>query len=380
MTSVKGTLSLIVGIAVGLCLAPSDLWAQGCVAVRGGATCSMGGGSMINLKEGAWNLTTGIRYFQSYKHFRGPHEETFRVEQGTEVINNTTFLDINANYGITDRLFATAIVPLAHNDRSSLYEHGGNPRFDANGALIGTWAGSRHWTSSAGLGDVRLSLGYWLFEPTEHEYNYAVSVGVKLPTGASDVTGNFYNQGTNRDQVVEGVVDQSIQLGDGGWGATFDVQGVHPLSESITLVTNLSYMANVTNTNGVRVRSAADTWTLDSAEFTSADQFGARLGAFYSFGHTWSAYLGARAEGVPSSDLIGDSQGFRRPGHAVSIEPGINYMSSGLNIFASVPIAVYRERTQSHLDKLRSAARGTEVIGDAAFADFLINVGVTVAL
>jgi hypothetical protein len=55
-------------------------------------------------------------------------------------------------------------------------------------------------------------------------------------------------------------------------------------------------------------------------------------------------------------------------------------MSSGLNIFASVPIAVYRERTQSHIDKLRSAARGTEVIGDAAFADFLINVGVTVAL
>ncbi|MBU3740871.1 MAG: transporter [Candidatus Kapabacteria bacterium] len=363
-----------------LSLSITDALAQGCVAVRGGAMCGGANGGTINLQPGEWSLTTGLRYFQSYKHYRGTEEERYRVEQGTEVINNASFIDLVATYGITDRLFATAIVPFAHFDRSSMYEHGGNPRFDASGALIGTWAGSRNWTSSAGLGDIRLSLGYWLFNPEENNFNYSVALGVKLPTGPYNVTDNFYNQGANRDQTVEGVVDQSIQLGDGGWGATIDVQGVHPLTESITLVTNLSYMANFTNTNGVRVRGAGDTWTLDSAEFSSADQFGLRLGAFYSFGHTWSAYLGGRAEGVPAHDVIGESQGFRRPGHAVSIEPGINYMASKLNVFVSVPIAVYRERTQSHIDMLRSEARGTEVIGDAAFADYLINVGVSVRL
>jgi hypothetical protein len=97
----------------------------------------------------------------------------------------------------------------------------------------------------------------------------------------------------------------------------------------------------------------------------------------YAVNHTWGAYVGARAEGIPSTDAVGLSQGFRRPGHAVSIEPGVNYMSGNLNVFASLPIAVYRERTQSHIDKLRSATRGTEVIGDAAFADVLFNVSVS---
>jgi hypothetical protein len=152
----------IAGITCLVALGATDLRAQGCVAVRGGGMCSSTAGGAINLHKGEWNLFSSVRHFESFRHFRGDHEEAFRVQQGTEVINISSFLDLGISYGITERLFASALLPFVHHDRSSLYEHGGNPRFDSTGALIGTWAGDRRHTYASGLADVRLSLGYWI--------------------------------------------------------------------------------------------------------------------------------------------------------------------------------------------------------------------------
>lgn len=354
--------------------ATSELRAQGCVAVRGGTMCGTNTGNTFNLRAGEFNVVTGARYFRSFRHFRGDHEETVRVERGTEVINNAGSIDLALSYGVTDRLFVSALAPISYNDRTSLYEHGGNPRFDSAGTLIGTWAGDRRMTSSAGLGDVRFSVGYWLFDPATSESNYSVALGLKLPTGKYDVVDDFYNQGAQKNLTVPGVVDQSIQLGDGGYGITADVQGIQTLGTDLVLLTNLSYMANVTNTNSVRQRTALPTDAADSAEFSSADQFGVRVGVMYGMFNGWTAYLGVRAEGVPSSDLTGGSAGFRRPGYAVSVEPGIGYSTSAISVFLSAPIAAYRNRTQSYIDEKRTALRGVEVIGDAAFADILFNL------
>ena len=106
------------------------------------------------------------------------------MEEGTEVINDSYFLDLSLNYGISDRLFATAIVPFVYHDRSSMYEHGGNP---PNGL------GERLLTSSRGISDIRLGLGYWLFDPQKHAFNYSIGLGVKLPTGKYDYMDTFYN-------------------------------------------------------------------------------------------------------------------------------------------------------------------------------------------
>jgi hypothetical protein len=364
-------------IAAFVALTSAELRAQGCVAVRGGTMCGTNTGNTFNLSAGEFNIVTGARYFKSYRHFRGDHEESFRVEQGTEVINHAGSIDLGVSYGITNRLFATALIPFAYNDRSSLYEHGGNPRFDTTGALIGTWKGDRRLTSSAGLGDVRLSVGYWLFDPATSESNYSVGLGVKLPTGKYDVVDDFYNQGNQKNQTIPGVVDQSIQLGDGGYGVTFDAQGIQTLGTDLVFLSNLFYMANVTNTNGVRLRTAPVGAASDTSEYSSADQFGVRLGVMYGMFNGWTAYLGARAEGVPSSDIIGGSAGFRRPGYAVSIEPGIGYSTSTLSVFFSTAIAGYRNRTQSYIDQIRTQIRGVEVIGDAAFADALFNLSIS---
>ena len=240
-----------------------------------------------------------------------------------------------------------------------MYEHGGNPPHGL---------GERHTTSSRGLADVRLALGYWLFDPAESQnFNYAIGLGVKLPTGRYDYTDTFYNQGEDRNENQEAVVDQSIQPGDGGTGITLDVQGFQSLSHSLTLATNLYYLFNYQETNGVLTRRG-------NSEFSCPDQFAAQIGAYYQTALTGvSAYLGGRLEGVPARDLIGKSGGYRRPGYVVSVEPGLSFGNQRVAVNFSVPIALVRNRTQSHLDKIRTVERGAYTHGDAAFADYLLN-------
>lgn len=340
----------------------TEILAQGCVAIRGGSSCSTGFGNVFNLSKGELLAGINYRHFKSFRHFRGDHEETHRVEQGTEVINYSNLLDFNVTFGITNRLYVTATLPFVHFDRSSMYEHGGNP---PNGL------GERHYTTAYGLADIRVGAGYWLFDPIEnHSYNYAVGLGFKLPTGKHDYTDTFYNQGPDRNETRETVVDQSIQPGDGGFGITVDFQGNHFVSDHFVMSTFLYYMLNVTETNGVLTRNG-------NSEFSSPDQFAALLGVTYiSNLKGFGIYFGGRLEGVPSSDLIGGSEGYRRPGYVVSLEPGLNFAKNNLIFNLTVPIAIYRNRIQSYSDKLITQQTGEYKIGDAAFADYLINFSV----
>jgi len=88
---------------------------------------------------------------------------------------------------------------------------------------------------------------------------------------------------------------------------------------------------------------------------------------------------GVRIEGLPSSDLFGGDKGFRRPGYVISAEPVISYMGKKASVYLSVPIALKRNRTQSYSDKLRSTP-ANKVHGDAAFADYSVNIGCSVKL
>ena len=337
---------------------PLITFGQGCVAIRGNAACGSSLGNTLNLGKGEFNTLLNFRHFKSFRHFRGDEEETHRVEEGTEVVNYSSFVDFGLTYGITDRLYANAILPFVFHNRSSMYEHGGNP---PNGL------GERHETSASGLADIRLGVGYWLFDPAEHDFNYAIGIGVKLPTGKYDYTDLFYNQGENRDQDVERVVDQSIQPGDGGYGIALDLQGYHPISHSFGLSSNLFYMLGIQESNGVLTRNG-------SSEFSCPDQYAARIGGAYNSMSGLNFYLGGRIEGIPATDLIGSSAGYRRPGHAVSVEPGIGFIKNSFSVFASAPIAVYRNRIQSFQDKERTAETGVYRHGDAAFADYLVSV------
>lgn len=345
-------------LVLSLFLIPEYLFSQGCVAIRGMSSCN-GTGNTLALGKGESMISTNYRYFESFRHFRGSVEETHRIEEGTNVINKSHFVDLSYTYGINNRIFATAVLPFVYHTRSSMYEHGGNPP---------RGLGERHTTRSQGLADARLSLGYWIFDSEKHKgFNYALAIGAKLPTGKADYTDTFYNQGPDRDQDVEAVVDQSIQPGDGGLGITAEIQGYHFLADHLMLTTNLFYMINYQETNGVLTRRG-------TSEFSCPDQYAARVGAFYNpqF-QNLNFYIGGRLEGVPSSDLIGGSSGYRRPGYAISAEPGVSWIKNAISLNVSVPIALVRNRVQSTRDKERTASSGTFVQGDAAFADYVLN-------
>ena len=343
-----------------LILATNSLKAQGCVAIRGFSSCSPGQmNDGANLAKGEFSVGTNFRYFESFRHFRGTTEETHRVEEGTNVINDSYFVDVTFNYAVSDRFYTSLLIPFVSHVRSSMYEHGGNT------------LGDRHNTRSSGLSDIRMGIGYWLFKPNSKPFNYAIGTGIKLPTGDYQYMDTFYNQGPNKDMTVEDVVDQSIQPGDGGIGFNINFQGYHTLSHRFALTTTLYYLFNPRETNGQLTRGGRSV-------FSVPDQYAAQIGALYIpniKGLTF--YLGGRLEGVPASDLIGGSAGYRRPGYVISADPGIDYSTDQLTLSLNVPIALERNRTQSFLDKQRTAETGVYTQGDAAFADYLINFNLT---
>lgn len=337
--------------------------AQGCVAIRHFSSCV--GNTLENnlLGPGDIQIGSNYRYFKSFRHFRGTHEEPDRVSNGSEVINHSHSWDFFLTYGISNRLYASITIPTVINTRSSLYEHGRD---------------ERNTTFSRGLADIRVGVGYWLFDLEKNQNgNLALGLGLKLPTGSYNASDIFYNVGPEGGPQVR-PVDQSIQPGDGGFGITLDFQFYQKIAERFFAYGGGFYLINPRETNGTRTfRETLSPILQNEAIMAVPDQFSVRAGFSHSLSNTISASLGARYEGVPVKDLIGGNQGFRRPGNVLSIDPGIAFMKDNFSLNLNVPFAVRRERPQSVTDLETQQMTGEPRMGDAAFADYLINVGVS---
>lgn len=342
---------------------------QGCVAIRQMGTCSSNAGSSL-LTKGQWQAAANYRYFRSYKHFRGDVEQVERVAENTEVINLVNALDFGLSYSLSNRLSVSATLPVIFYDRTSLYEHYGNsPSANPEHKRFGTEA--------KGIGDLRLAGSYWLFNPEKHhKHNIALGIGLKLPTGNENVQGAFHKRKATdgTDSTVVRAVDQSIQLGDGGVGISLEVQAFSSLGDKLALYLNGFYMSNPRNTNKTLNRGTLVGVDPLIAYHSVADQYVARLGASYAVwpAKGFSVNLGGRLEGIPSSDLIGKSEGFRRPGYIVSAEPGLVYQHHNIVLSANVPLALYRNRVKSTYDLADPTGQRH---GDAAFADYSLNFG-----
>ncbi|MDO9373606.1 MAG: hypothetical protein Q7T76_04285 [Ferruginibacter sp.] len=346
--------------------------AQGCVAIKGSGTSCM----LVHpdsAKVSGWQFTSSVRYFKSFRHFSGTEENKQRLIDNSEVINHTGILDLSLTRVFNDRWSAMIDIPVISNARSSLYEHG-----LVNGAYIKK---ERHSMHSFGVGDIRLAAYRWMLDPaTNHKGNIQLGLGVKLPTGDYDYKDYWQNVGPNGTKELR-TVDQSIQLGDGGTGITFEANTFYNFKPNFGMYGSFFYLSNPREQNGVRSYRETITPVLANEAIMSVpDQFMFRAGFSYSFNQLKGLSLaaGARYEGIPVKDLIGGSGDFRRPGYIWSVEPSINYAFNQVSLFASVPFAVVRNRTQSVTDKENSIKRGVFVRGDAAFADYSINVGMSV--
>lgn len=340
--------------------------AQGCVAIRHFSSCV--GNTLENnlLGPGDIQMGSNYRYFKSFRHFRGTEEEPDRVSNETEVINHSHSWDFFLTYGISDRWYASITIPTVINTRSSLYEHGREERYT---------------TFSRGLADIRVGVGYWLFDLEKKQNgNLALGLGIKLPTGSYNASDIFYNVGPEGSPQVR-PVDQSIQPGDGGFGITLDFQFYQKIAEGLFAYGGGFYLINPRETNGTRTfRETLSPILQNEAIMAVPDQFSLRTGVSYSLSNTISTSLGARFEGVPVKDLIGGNEGFRRPGNVLSIDPGIAFVKDNFSLNLNVPFAVRRERPQSVTDLQTEEITGEPRHGDAAFADYLINVGVSYRL
>ena len=352
-------------ILIGVCGIAIGANAQGCVAIKSvGGLGTMDHVDAMDSIPQKWVFNANNRYYHSFRHFVGTDEQKQRVAQGTEVINHAYTLDLAFTRILNNRWSLSIDVPIVSNTRSSLYEHGGS---------------ERHITSSFGLGDVRVSGYYWLLDPVKNTRgNIQVGLGLKLATGDYKYEGRFY---TNTPGVTKtGPVDQSIQLGDGGTGFTTEINAYYALNRTVNLYGNFYYLINPREQNGVSTSRggtpSASTIAYTSDVMSVPDQWMMRAGANFEVNKfTFSA--GFREECLPVHDLIGGSGGFRRPGYIVSAEPGITYAFKKFNLYLFAPVAVVRNRTQSIPDKIRTIMTGTYAQGDAAFADYALNIGLS---
>ena len=307
-----------------------------------------------------WQVSTSWRFQRSDRHFVGSEEQEERQEEGSEVVNNIHLLDIGIRYNASERLSFSLGIPYLMATRSNAIR-------GANREIL-----DRTTTQARGIGDVTLTARRLLWEPKAHpDGNIAVGFGVKLPTGANNVVDT--RQRFVGGRIVNSVetVDQSIQPGDGGFGFVLDFQGYRRIAHSgFVGYLSTTYLFNPEGDSGV----ATFRTNLGEETMSIADQYLARLGATYSSAawHGWSASLGGRLEGVPVEDVFGSSEGFRRPGYAISAEPSVSYSKGPHAVTFALPIALYRNRTRSVPDRLQPGRHG-----DAAFADYVVLLGYT---
>jgi hypothetical protein len=335
--------------------------AQGCVAIRSTGGFSSAGKGDTSSK---WQFSANNRYFKSFRHFVGTDEQKQRQVLGNEVINHSYALDMALTRIINSRWSVMLDLPIDANSRSQTYKQ--------NNQLY------RFATHSFGAGDIRLAVYAWLIDPAKSPRgNVQVGLGLKLPTGASNYQDYFRTSDTT---TTFGPVDQSIQLGDGGTGFTTEINAFYNFSPVVSVYGNFYYLFSPRDQNGVSnahgAAVSASSIQNGSNVMSVPDQLMARVGVnFMVSKFIFSA--GVRDECLPVHDLIGSSNGFRRPGYIIDAEPGITYNFKKASLYAFVPIAMVRNRTQSVPDKITTKLTGVTAHGDAAFADYAINIGAT---
>jgi hypothetical protein len=333
-----------VTIAAGALVQMQPARGQGCIVARSSSTLAGPETQGGYLAPGEFNVTIGYRHQFSFRHFVGDVEQTYRIQQGTQVMNKINLVNVTATYQASRRLSFTASAPLLLASRR------------ANN--------SPYTTSAQGFGDTLLTAQGWLWDTREnYRGNIAVGFGMMFPTGKDNVTNRV--DAFNGKGPQDTVLDYSIQPGSGGYGLVFQWQSFRNVGGATQLFLNASYIATPQNTNGV-LRSSTSTNPLTRYNSIS-DEYLVEAGVARVIRRVRGLALtfGPRWEGVPAKDLIGDSLGFRRPGYAVSLEPGFQYTFGRNLLTASVGKAIHRDRTRSVPDRIA----GTH--GDAAFADYI---------
>ena len=336
-------------------------YTQGCVIVR-----NISGFGQYNLTDNAfstsnWQMNLTTRYFKSFRDYKGTTDQ--KTPENNQSINRVFSMDISVNRILNKGWSVNISLPVTSNSRSSTAEHGG-----ANT--------TRHITRSFGIGDIRLSAYKWLLAPAvRQKINVQLGLGIKLPTGDYKYQGYFYKNDSTK---VLAPVNPSIQLGDGGTGILTELNTFYIFNKTISLYGNLYYLINPREQNGTSATAgkAATALQIKSGSDINSvpDIYSIRAGTNFNFQHI-SFSIGLRKEGIPVNDLIGGSNGNRRAGYNLSLEPGIIYKIKKISVYAYIPVIISRKIKQSVPDKMVSEITGVQTITQGGFANYLVFIG-----
>jgi hypothetical protein len=336
--------AILATLAISTCLTPFA-FGQGCVVAR--STGEVGGPQSQGgyLAKGEFNFEIGYRHQFSFRHFVGDVEQTQRAALGNQVMNKINLQTLAVTYQATPRFSFTADVPIL--------------------------SASRHTQNSAqfyethGLGDFSVMAQGWIWNPQENTRgNVQLGVGMLAPTGRYDIS-PLVDARDGKGPLPK-PADYSIQPGQGGWGIPLQWAAYKNI-KSTQVYFNGTYLAMLQSINDFQRSTTVNAVT--KTQFNAIqDQYLLETGVAHAVPRIRGLIvtIGPRWEGVPARNLLpADNLGFRRPGYALSIEPGFQYVHGAHTFTATFGRAVYRNRTVSVPDQL------TNGHGDAAFADWV---------
>jgi hypothetical protein len=287
-------------------------------------------------QPGEWQVSLSSRNLISDDHYNGTVEQVQRQTLENYVTNRQNLADVNVAYVLTPRVTLSLGIPYVNSSWASR-----DPAYPLPAA--------RHEVAQngRGLGDVSVNGRYWVFDPDTHAtWNVALGAGLKLPTGNEGAQDRFPGRidATNTLRYV----DQSVQPGDGGWGLMLEAHAFRGIRR-VFLFASGSYLANPQDVNdtpsiiailGIPVSGQYEGLGVNSVP----DQYLARVGGSVGVWKGLGASVAWRMEGLKRYDIFGGSHGWRRPGTAMFVEPGVSYSTGPHTVSFNVPIGYYYNR------------------------------------
>jgi hypothetical protein len=312
---------------------------------------SLGGQRESFFRAGEWQIGLAYRHLGADQWFVGTEVQEQFAPSGRPLYLDIHSLDISVAYGLTDRASLALTLPFSYGTHSRFYGDD-----------------TRHEVSAFGLGDISLVGTAWLFPPSTHPGgNLAFGMGVKSPSGNNEVLDDFW---LADGSVARRPVDQSIQLGDGGWGFLLQIQGFRRVADRANGYLFGSYLLSP--------REKTDVVSPYTGVVLSVpDVYTARAGMAYALlpAGGLSVSLGTRLDGIPLRDIIGRGDlGFRRPGYILYADPGLAIRRGRSELTINLPIRLRQDFRESLVD------RELDRRGGGDLADVLVFVGLTYRL
>ena len=287
----------------------------------------LAGKTTSQLKKHEWQLDVSFRRLYADQWFVGTEVREDKAPFGHPLYLDIYSADLGIEYGATDKLSLVLTLPFSYGTHSRFYSQDNQ----------------RHEVSASGLGDVSVIANYWLLNPGKPSVgNVAFGLGVKTPTGSNTVRRQVV---FDNGQMIRPPVDQSIQLGDGGWGMIAQVQGYRQIYRNLSGYGYGWYLLSPKDQTEVPS-------PLSGVTLSVPDVYSVRAGAAYTIAprQGLSASFGARIDGIPIKDFAGGSDGFRRPGYTVYLEPGFTEGRGRSTFTMSLPFRVHQDFQRSEIE------------------------------